>query len=300
MPVRMGIRMTAFFLFFLTHAITFADPPAASTVTLSQLAQQRAVVAQAFQASKDEQQKVAEMEKKLGSEENASQPANENAPGESGQQAGQAATSDQLKQRLAQQQQVLQQIQDEKNQAAQNQTNDFLDQQDKIIATQVDRQQQLQQIQSQAASERQSVAQLNQTIQFQRSTNVDSPTLDDALTEYQRQKGHLDELENLEQTLATEVAEAHAEESFNQTQNSSNAKQADENLQNEYAEAEKSYQQLQESYQSALSKEDADRKGMADLKDSYLIEKEKQIALDDTYNQESKKLLQMITSFSKQ
>lgn len=295
MPVRWGIRMAAFFLFFFTNVIVSADQPTVPKVTLSQLARQRAVVAQSFQASKDQQQKVAEMEKKLGYDENASQPANENTPA----QAGQAATSDQLRQRLAQQQQVLSQIQSEQNQAAQNQTSNFLDTQNQIVATQIDRQQQLQQVQSQIEYQRQTVAQLNQTVQFQRSTNVDSPILDNALAEYQRQKNRLDELENLKQTLAVEAAQAQVVENFNQTQSSSDAKQADEDLQNQYAEAEKSYQQLQESYELALSKEDADRKAISDLKDGYQIEKEKQLALDDTYNQESNKLSQMLTDFSK-
>ncbi len=282
--------MTAFL--FLVSLSAFAEklpgPVTVPPVTLRDIAQQRAVVAQAFQASKDEQQKITTLEKA------------QVTYGQGNQQAGQEASASQIRDRLAAQQQLLAQIQEQQNQADQNHATDFLDTQDKIIASQIDSQQQLTQIQGQIDYQRQNVAQLEQTIQTQRATNIDNPILNNALAQYQDQKSRLDDLEALKQNLAVQAGQAHMAAEFNQNQSSTEAKQTDANLQSQYAEAEKTYQQLQESYQAALAKEVSNRQKESDLDDQYKIEKEKQIALDDTYSREQRKLDSMLTNFSKQ
>jgi hypothetical protein len=292
MPAWFGIGMTAFFLL-LVPLSSFAEklpgPITVTAVTLRDIAQQRAAVAQAFQASKDEQQKIASIEKA------------QSADSSNGtQQAGQEATPSQIRDRLTAQQQVLAQIQEEQNQADQNHATDFLNTQNQIVASQIDSQQQLVQIQGQIDFQRQSVAQLEQTIQTQRASNIDSPILDDALTQYQDQKTRLDDLEILKQNLAVQAGQAQMAAEFNQNQSGSEVRRIEANLQSQYAEAEKSYQQLQESYQAALAKEDSNRQKESSLDDEFKIEKEKQIALDDTYAREHRKLDKMITDFSKQ
>jgi hypothetical protein len=292
MPAWFGIGMTAFFLL-LVPLSSFAEklpgPITVPAVTLRDIAQQRAAVAQAFQASKDEQQKIASIEKA------------QSADSSNGtQQAGQEATPSQIRDRLTAQQQVLAQIQEEQNQADQNHATDFLNTQNQIVASQIDSQQQLVQIQGQIDFQRQSVAQLEQTIQTQRASNIDSPILDDALTQYQDQKTRLDDLEILKQNLAVQAGQAQMAAEFNQNQSGSEVRRIEANLQSQYAEAEKSYQQLQESYQAALAKEDSNRQKESSLDDEFKIEKEKQIALDDTYAREHRKLEKMITDFSKQ
>jgi hypothetical protein len=297
MPACFGIRMAAFFLLLSVPVAAFSEtlpgPVVIPNITLNEIAEQRTVVAQSFQASKDQQQKLSEIEKRLNTDENLSQPP-------SSQEAGQAASASEIRNRLTEQQQVLAQIQEEQRKSSEDATSDFLGTQNQIVATQVSSQQQLQQVQGQIEYQRQNVAQLYQTIQTQRATNIVSPLLTDAESAYQQQKDRLDQLESLKDSLAVQAAQTEMAGNFNQTQSSSIAKTTNENLQNRFAEAQKNYQQLQESYQAALSKEDSNRQKASELDDDYKIEKEKQLALDDTYSRESQKLSEMVTSFSRQ
>jgi hypothetical protein len=291
MPACLDFRVTVLFLALIGSTAAFAEP----SVNLNQLAAQRAVVTQAFQAYQDQEKKVTAMEQKLTAEEGTLSSSIDNGA----EQAGQRATSAEIEERLQQQAQVIAQIQDEQGEAASRRSNDFIGTQDQIVATQIDHQQQLQELQSQISLQQQNVAQLDQTVQTQRATNIDSPLLENALAEYQQQNARLENLEELEETLAVQVAQDQVAQNFSQTQSTSSANKTELDLQSRYDDAQKNYRQLQENYQLALSREESERRKASDLHDDYQVEKEKQLALGDNYDRESKKLAQMLTGFSK-
>jgi chromosome segregation ATPase len=199
-------------------------------------------------------------------------------------QTEQSTHINELQQSIQAQASSMDAIQRQINDAKVTGNDNYLSQANQIQQNKVDRDQDIRSVQGQLQQQRQIVANLQNQLQAQLATNIDSDLLDYFQQATQEQRAKLSELEDLNRSLQVEAGQAAVGENFVQTQQQAQSQQSIEALQAQYQAATQRYEQLQSQYQSALNDSAKAQDQLSHLEDQYDLQREKYLELQDRYS----------------
>jgi hypothetical protein len=160
---------------------------------------------------------------------------------------------------------IERQISDSKDQG----DDSYLNQADEIQQSRVDRDEIMRSAQLQLQQQRQVVARVQNQLQAQVATNVDSELLDYFEQLNTEEVDKLNQLEDYNRSLQVEAGQAAVGEDFSQHQQQNAAQENTQALQGQYREEVQKYSQLQSEYQSAINLQAKADDQLSKLADQY-------------------------------
>jgi putative ABC transport system permease protein len=269
----------------LSWLLLFLSVPALST-TRPNLAEEQAKVNDLFQQVQAQQEVVTELQGQLGS-------SADNRDQSSNQAAGEAPSSTDIKNRLAEGTQALSSLQDQIDAAKQQQTDKYINDQDGINEDNESREQVLKSTQSDLSEQSKKVNELNTFVKDQQATHLDSNIFRQSLEEQASEQAKLQDFQSLYQYLQVQAQDDATSELWTRDQDVASSEDTVRSLQQTYAEQQKSYQQLETQYDVAVEREQKVRDQQDAVTSDYQVQHEKLLVLEDQYSKEQQNLSAM-------